>query len=303
MTNQTHPPRPDDFATSEFHPLFRETTVETEAARLNLAVGPDHGPLLMCIHGVGRSWRDFLLMLPSLTPYWKVLCPDLRGHGKSARVAQRYQVRDYLGDIGGLLAQIDRPVVLFGHSLGALLSLAAAARWPQSVRAVIAEDPPSEKFLAHIFDTTYAPVFQAMERLAGTSQDLAAVARELGEVVVTHGQGGTPVRLADTRDGASLRFSARCLRDLDRDVYAPVLARQWMEGLDFHELLPRIACPVLLLRGDETRGGMLPRKDADAILDRLSDGMLVEFPGVGHQIHWYDYGNLARVTLNFLESV
>ncbi|MGE5195563.1 MAG: alpha/beta fold hydrolase [Deltaproteobacteria bacterium] len=295
--------QPHNLIAEGTRPLFREMTVETGAARLNVAVGPDNGPLLVCIHGVGRSWRDFLQMLPGLVPWWNVLCPDLRGHGKSARVPERYLVDDYLGDIGSLLEHLGRPVILLGHSLGALLSLAAAARWPQRVRAVVAEDPPSEKFLARIFDTTYAPVFQAMQRLAGTALDAAAVARELGEVVVSREAGGAPVRLADIRDAASLRFSARCLRDVDRDVYKPVLARRWMDGLDFHGLLPRVVCPVLLLRGDETRGGMLPRADADAILDRLPDGMLVEFPGVGHQIHWLDCGNMVRVTLNFLESV
>jgi pimeloyl-ACP methyl ester carboxylesterase len=293
---------PFDFA-AESRPLFREVPVETPAVKLNLAVGPDHGPILVCIHGIGRSWRDFLQMLPPLVPWWKVLCPDLRGHGKSGRVPQRYFVHDYLSDIGALLAQIGRPVVLVGHSLGALLSLAAAAQWPHSVQAVVAEDPPSRKFLAHLFETSYAPIFEAMQRLAGTAQDVAAVARELGEVVVARPAGGIPVRLADTRDGASLRFSARCLRDVDRDVYVPVLARRLMEGIDFHSLLAHVSCPVLLLRGNETQGGMLPRPDAEAILEQLPDGTLVDFPNVGHQIHWMDCSNMVRVMMNFLESV
>jgi pimeloyl-ACP methyl ester carboxylesterase len=293
---------PADFA-AESRPLFREVPVETPAVKLNLAVGPDHGPILVCIHGIGRSWRDFLQMLPPLVPWWKVLCPDLRGHGKSGRVPQQYLVQDYLSDIGALLSQIGRPVVLVGHSLGALLSLAAAAHWPHSVRAVVAEDPPSRKFLARLFDTSYAPIFEAMQRLAGTSLDTAAVTRELGEVVVSRPEGGTPVRLADTRDGASLRFSARCLRDVDRDVYAPVLARRWMEGIDFHALLSQINCPVLLLRGNEKQGGMLPRLDAEAIFEQLPDGTLVDFPNVGHQIHWMDCSNMVRVMMNFLESV
>src|SRR6185369_9963743 len=97
------------------------------------------------------------------------------------------------------------------------------------------------------------------QRLAGASQSTATVARELGNVVVSIAEGKAPVRLADVRDGASLRFSAKCLRDLDRDVYTPVLARGWLEGLEFPALLSRVTCPVLLLRGNEALGGMLPR--------------------------------------------
>lgn len=291
------------FSAGERHPLFREVQIETGSVRLNLAVGPDNGPPLVCIHGVGRSWRDYVPMLPTLMPYWNVLCPDLRGHGKSGRAPGKYLVRDYLGDIGSLLTQIGRPVVLFGHSLGALLSLAAAAEWPQQVRAVVAEDPPSESYLADIFHTTYAPLFKAMQRLAGSTQTTAVVAQELGNVVISIAEGKTPVRLADVRDGASLRFSARCLRDLDREVYTPILALGWLDGLAFPALLSRVTCPVLLLRGDESQGGMLPRTDADAMLNRLTDGTLVEFPKIGHQIHWLDGGNVLRVTTAFLESI
>jgi pimeloyl-ACP methyl ester carboxylesterase len=295
--------RPLALVADDIDSPFRELRVDVGQVWINLAVGPGNGPPLICIHGVGRLWRDFAPMLPGLSPFWKVLCPDLRGHGKSGRAEGRYLVRDYLGDVGALLGQIGRPVILFGHSLGALLSLAAAAEWPEKVRAVVAEDPPSESYLARIFETTYAPLFQTMQRLAGTSQSMAAVARELGNVVLATADGKGPVRLADVRDGASLRFSARCLRDLDRHVYTPVLARVWLQGLDFPELLSRIVCPVLLLRGDETQGGMLRRVDADAMMERLVDGTLVEFPKIGHQIHWLDCGNVLRVTSAFLESV
>jgi len=286
--------------------LIQEVSVATgDGVSINLAVGPERGSLLFCTHGLGRGWRDFVMLLPSLLPYWKICCPDLRGHGQSARVPGRYQVRDYLEDIGALLAHIGRPAVLYGHSLGALVSLYAAARWPQLVRAVIAEDPPSEGFLAGITETAYAPMFEAMRRLApmSRSRDVAELVRELGEVVVAHDSAGRPIRLAETRDGASLRFSARCLRDLDGEIYDPVLACRWMEGLDAGELLSSIACPVLLLRGDESRGGMLPRDDAQAMLTQIRDGTLVDFPGVGHLIHWMDCQNMLRVMMNFLESV
>jgi len=299
----SNPAQSAGFSAGERHALFREVQIETGAVRLNLAVGPDNGPPLVCLHGVGRSWRDYIPMLPDLIPYWNVLCPDLRGHGKSGRASGKYLVRDYLGDIGSLLTQLDRPVVLFGHSLGALLSLAAAAEWPQRVRAVVAEDPPSESYLADIFDTTYAPLFKAMQWLAGSTQSTAVVAEELGNVVISIAEGKVPVRLADVRDGASLRFSARCLRDVDRDVYTPILSLGWLDGLAFPPLLSRVTCPVLLLRGDESQGGMLPRADAEAMLNQLVDGTLVEFPKIGHQIHWLDGGNVLRVTTAFLESI
>ncbi len=287
-------------------PVFRETAVAAaDGVILNLGVGPDHGPPLVCIHGLGRCWRDYMTLFPALLPYWKLHGVDLRGHGKSSRVTGRYLIRDYLEDMGSLLEHVGQPVVLFGHSLGAILALAAAARWPEQVKAVVAEDPPSEGFLERILETPYAPMFEAMQRLAGSaeSHDVRGAACALGDVIVARDEAGRPIRLAETRDGASLRMSARFARDLDPGIYEPVLARRWCEGLDLPGLLPRIACPVLLLRGDEARGGMLPRADAETMLAQIPDATLVDFPGVGHQIHAMDCANLVRVTVSFLESL
>src|SRR5260370_14101833 len=81
-------------------------------------------------------------MMPHLTPNWHVYAFDLRGNGKTGRVADRYQVPDYAQDIVAFLQQLGEPAVLMGHSLGALTALAAAAERPAGARAVVLLDPP-----------------------------------------------------------------------------------------------------------------------------------------------------------------
>jgi pimeloyl-ACP methyl ester carboxylesterase len=182
--------------------------------------------------------------------------------------------------------------------LGALL----AAQFPHLVRALIAEDPPSPGYLEKLKETAYTPIFRSMQRLAGTSRDVGAVARELGATVIRE-EAGRVVRFGDIRDGTAIRFSARWLCDLDPEVYTPILERHWRDGLDFPDVWSRVACPTLLLAGDEGVGGMLPAADARDILQRLPDGTLVEFPRIGHQIHWMAGEATTRVVLGFLESL
>ena len=49
--------------------------------------------------------------------------------------------------------------------------------------------------------------------------------------LTTPGKAGS-IRLGDTRDMASLRFTARCLKQLHRDVLSPIVAGRWLEGFD-----------------------------------------------------------------------
>lgn len=284
-------------------PWLREKNISLPEVTLQVAFGPPNGPPLLCIHGVGRSWRDYLPLLPAFIPTWSVVAPDLRGHGGSARRPGQYLIRDFLGDVMALLRQLERPAVIYGHSLGAMLAALVAADCPELVVAVVAEDPPSPGFLERLQETSYGPLFRAMRHLAGSTRDVSAIARQLGDVVVASNTSGEPVRLRDVRDSASIRFSARWLCDLDPAVYTPILECHWRDGLDFPNVWARVKCPTLLLAGDEAVGGMLPTSDVRDIMDRLADGTLVEFPRVGHQIHWLAREATVRAVLSFLGSL
>jgi pimeloyl-ACP methyl ester carboxylesterase len=282
---------------------FHELNVEFPGVVLRVARGPANGPLLVCLHGVGRSWRDYSPLLSAFMPEWTIVAPDLRGHGGSARTPGQYLIRDFLGDVLAILEQLHEPVVIYGHSLGAMLAAQAAAERPQQVRAIIAEDPPSPGFLERLHETPYGPLFHAMQSLAGSGRDVGAIARSLGEVVLREQPGQPALRLRDIRDGAAIRFSARWLCDLDPGVYTPILERRWRDGLEFPDVWSRVRCPTLLLAADEAAGGMLPAADARDIIGRLADGTLVEFPNIGHQIHWLAREATLRVVLGFLESL
>lgn len=93
--------------------------------------------------------------------------------------------------------------------------------------AVVLEDPPSAKFLAHLERTAYLAQWTAMKRLAGSGRPTGEVARDLADVRLPSGE-----RLGDKRDAVALRFLARCLADLDPAVLSPVLEGEWFGDFD-----------------------------------------------------------------------
>lgn len=268
---------------------------------LQVESGAAENPPLVLLHGVSRAGRDYAPLWGALSPRWQLFAVDQRGHGASDRAAS-YFVRDYAADVAELLPQIcSEPAVIFGHSLGALVAVVAAANNPKRVRAVILEDPPAPMLLANVEDSPFFPLFSAMRTFAGSKLETSQLARELGEIRLPAAKG--EVRLSELRDGVSLRFTASCLKDVDPAVYEPLLAGRWLEGLDWKETLRAVRCPVLLLSGKEKLGGMLSKSAIDEMLRHLPDAIHLAHSGVGHLIHWQDTETCLRHSLGFLESL
>mgnify|MGYP002780504536 FL=1 len=282
--------------------MLTERFIDTGEARVRLLSGPADGPPVLFLHGVSRCGRDFAPLFPHLAGSWQVHAIDHRGHGRSGRAAGGYRVVDYARDAAAVVRALPEPVVLFGHSLGALVAAGVAATEPDRVRAVVLEDPPGYGFLVKFVKTAYYPQFVAVQKLAGQDRPVADLARDLGNVALPQPNGST-ARLGDFRDAAMIRFSASCLPDLDPAVFDSVLDGTWLDGYDEEAVWRGVACPVLLLRGEEARGGMLPRADADRMAAALADCTRVDVPGAGHLIHWLATEACVRLTLSFLESL
>lgn len=84
-------------------------------------------PALVLVHGFTDTSRSFSLLAPHLAGR-RLIMPDLRGHGAS-QAGKGCTIADFADDIAGLIRRLrlDRPVVV-GHSLGAMVAIALAAR-------------------------------------------------------------------------------------------------------------------------------------------------------------------------------
>jgi pimeloyl-ACP methyl ester carboxylesterase len=277
--------------------LFHDAPQDLGPRPLFTAVGPPNGPPLVLLHGVLRGWRDFAPLWPALLPRWQLVGVDQRGHGRSGRTPGRYHVRDYAADAVELVNRLGE-VVLYGHSLGALVSAHVAAAVPWRVKAVVLEDPPAASMLNDVAASPWHAIWAQMRPLAGRMATVRELMRELAEVRLASGR-----RLGDVRDATSLRFSARCLQDLDPAVFDPLLESRWLEGFEYDAAFAGVQCPALILRGDEALGGMLSKAEATQLAALMADGDAVDVPGAGHLIHWQAAEATARLVLGFLESL
>jgi pimeloyl-ACP methyl ester carboxylesterase len=103
---------------------------------------PDASTVL-CLHGLTRNSRDFEDLAPHLRRRFRVVVPDLRGRGLSARdpQLQNYQPAIYVQDILALLAAVDAPrVAVIGTSLGGMLAMMLAFSQPARIAGIVLND-------------------------------------------------------------------------------------------------------------------------------------------------------------------
>jgi len=243
------------------------------------------GPTLLLLHGVTRCRDDWRPVLADLSPRWRVIAVDHRGHGDSAR-GSRYLVADYVADAVRLIRdEIATPVVLLGHSLGAMVAAAVAAALPGLVQGVILEDPPFHGMGERIAGTSWQAQFRGMQAAARRGGTVDELAVSLAAIVLPRPD-GTTVRLGEIREPAAIRWSAECLARLDPEVLSPVIAGRWLDGYDPLEIAARIRCPAVLLAADPRAGGALADDEAAAFAVAAGDCELERFPGSGHLLHW-----------------
>jgi pimeloyl-ACP methyl ester carboxylesterase len=98
---------------------------------------------VLCLHGLTRNSRDFEDLAPHLQSRYRVVVPDLRGRGFSARDLnpQNYQPAIYVQDILALIDSVDAPqVTVIGTSLGGLLAMMLGVGHRARIAGIILND-------------------------------------------------------------------------------------------------------------------------------------------------------------------
>ena len=113
--------------------------------------GDADAPALVCLHGVSAHGRRFRRLAEErLARRFRVLAPDLRGHGRSG-YEPPWNIATHLADVLETVdaAGVEQPTAWLGHSFGGRLVLELCAAAPERVvRAVLLD--PAIQILPHV---------------------------------------------------------------------------------------------------------------------------------------------------------
>lgn len=98
------------------------------------------GPPLVAVHGTTADHTRWTPILAALEERYTVHAIDRRGRGQSGDSSD-YSVEREFEDVAAVIDAVGHPVILLGHSFGALCSLEATLRTNRVARLVLYEPP------------------------------------------------------------------------------------------------------------------------------------------------------------------
>ena len=115
--------------------------VEARGVRFHVQTTGRGAPAVVLIHGfvIDNSSSHYFMVAPALSPYRRVVCYDLRGHGLSEAPPTGYTLEDAVLDLEAVLDEVGergRRVGLVGTSMGGRVALEFALRLPERVESV-----------------------------------------------------------------------------------------------------------------------------------------------------------------------
>lgn len=206
------------------------------------------GPVVVFGHGFFLDHTIFDDVASRLSPCWRVIGWDARGHGGSTEDGSVFTYWDLARDVLGLLDAVGvESAVLGGISQGGFIALRAALLAPERVNGLILMD--TEATACHPSDQSgYRTLFSALAEHGPIDELALPLARQL---VGDNIHAPDWVRRWQRSGQLPLAAPAECL--LGRD--------------DIVDRLPRITCPALLIWGDQDQS--LPRDRMDLLHSRL----------------------------------
>lgn len=140
-----------------------------------------HGTPLLLLHGIGSGSGSWGGQFEGLAQAYRVLAWDAPGYGDSDPLAvARPLAGDYAAALTDLLAaaQVQQPVIVVGHSLGAIVAAAWASQQRQRVGALVLASPARgyRSASAEVRDAKYRERIELVERLgiAGLAAERSA---------------------------------------------------------------------------------------------------------------------------------
>jgi pimeloyl-ACP methyl ester carboxylesterase len=247
------------------------------------------GPVVVLLHGFPLNRSMWWGQETGVGSTYRLIVPDLRGHGETAAPEGVYTVDEMAGDVVELLdaLQLTEPIVLGGLSMGGYVALALMARWPERVRGLMLMDTRVTA------DTPEAARNrEALARQVEQSGDVTPVVDSmLPKLLASAAREGHPERVASVLEMMQ-KTPARAVAGALRGLAARP---------DRSALLAQIRVPTLVLVGADDV--ITPPAESQAMAQAIPGARLVVIPDAGHLAPMENPAAVNAAMLEFLGSL
>jgi pimeloyl-ACP methyl ester carboxylesterase len=256
---------------------------ESQGLRLHYVDwGNETAPPLILVHGGLDHCRNWDAIAKALQPHFHIMAPDLRGHGDSEWAkGSSYSLTDNVYDLTRLMRLVaPQDAAIIGHSMGGMVALAYAGTYPERVSRLVVLDGA---FLSGSQPASTAEQMSRwidqLDRISEYQPSAFRTIEEAAKRLSARNKRLTPaLALHLARHG--VRSGADGLYRWKFDHYQRARAPYRLSSDEYVGLWSRIACPTLLMWGDES---FLP--DPTGLLAHFKQAELQKIEGAGHWLH------------------
>ena len=258
------------------------------------------GPVVLFIHGILGSQRQFEHLVDTMDEDHRVVLPDLFGHGDSAKPLGDYSLSAHAAAMRDLLDHLGvERVTLVGHSLGGGIAMQFFYLFPERVERLVlvssgglgrevsvllraATLPGAEQVLGVVAS---APVLSRVEALGRGAARLGwRPGADVGAIWTGFSS------LKDRESRRAFLSTTRAVIDIGGQS---ISAHDHLEGA--------LPIPTMIVWGSKDH--MIPASHALSVEKELPDCRVEIFEGAGHFPHLDDPERFARILREFIDEV
>jgi pimeloyl-ACP methyl ester carboxylesterase/CRP-like cAMP-binding protein len=258
--------------------------------------GHPNRQVALLIHGWSSSCYAMSPLIGLLSQRFRAIAVDLPGYGASPPLPKRVTIPAYADILANFVERVtDGPVVLVGHSMGGMISLTMAMRYPELVERMVLIGPTISGRLSLSINLFVSPITM-MERSGVGSYLISAFERT---IVGLTDRIMRPVSFAE-RSGITREEHLRLQADARRPGQGKVRAECFfaMRENDLRGKLSQVEPPGLVLWGAEDN--TVPLRDAGVVADEWPTADLRIIPKAGHWPHFETPDTVRRQVAAYL---
>jgi len=274
------------FSTTVLMPRIQLNTTDYHVEE---AGNPAGMPLLL-IAGLASDARSWMPVVPKLGRHCRLIMPDNPGTGRTDPEGHAVDLPAMADDYAALIAQqTDKPMAVLGHSMGAMIALDLAARYPDRVsRLVLAAAgtkvaPPIRPLMRDLADLRTA--------VAAKGEPLELWYRLFFPWLFAPGFFDDPRNPVAAAQLAAAMPEAQTAKGFAAQVAAVLAA-------DVSDCPGRIRAPTLVLNGalDRFHTGY----DREQPFRSMADVVFTILPEAAHSLHWDDPAGFCLSVTGFV---
>ena len=243
------------------------------------------GPHLVLVHGTTANRAQWELVRPQFEEQFTVTAMDRRGCGESGDSAE-YAIEREFEDVVAVVNAVGAPVLLFGHSYGALCALGAAMQ-TDKLRGLMLYEP----WIISEGESSYTPEqLERLDTLLAAGDREGAVKTLLAEIA-----GFPPHEMERITSSPSWAYRVAAAHTIPREARAEEAYRLSADHAG------KLSIPVLLLLGGDSPP-LAGRVNA-MLVEALPNTRTVVMPGQQHMAMLTDPDVLVGAVLDFWRNI